>query len=96
MRKLILFVLFAIGLALLFSGCADNEVMQCQPPVGHQYGFWGGLWHGLIMVFDFIGMLIWDDVVVYAPNNNGAWYAFGFTLGAGGFVSGFKLLGIKK
>jgi hypothetical protein len=30
-------------------------------------------------------MLIWDDVAVYAPNNNGTWYAFGFSLGCGGF-----------
>jgi hypothetical protein len=85
MKKLTIFILFAVGLVLLLSGCADNEVMQCQPPAGHQYGFWGGLWHGLIVAFDFVGMLIWDDVAVYAPNNNGVWYAFGFTIGCGGF-----------
>lgn len=87
MKKITIFVLVLVGLMLLLSGCADNEVMQCQTPVGHQYGFWGGLWHGLIVGFDFIGMLIWDDVAVYAPNNNGGWYAFGFTIGCGGFGS---------
>ena len=84
MKKTTIFLTAASFALLLLAGCADNEVMQCEPLVGHQYGFWGGLWHGLIVGFDFIGMLIWDDVTVYAPNNNGAWYAFGFTLGCGG------------
>jgi hypothetical protein len=73
--------------ALLLTGCADNPEVKCEAIAGHQYGFWGGLWHGLIVGFDFIGSLIWDDVAVYAPNNNGGWYAFGFTLGVGGFSS---------
>lgn len=65
----------------LLTGCADNEqVSACV--TGHTYGFWGGLWHGFILLPDFLGMLVWDDVTVYAPNNNGAWYAFGFLLGA--------------
>jgi hypothetical protein len=28
------------------------------------------------MLPDFIGSLIWDDVAVYATNNNGTWYDF--------------------
>lgn len=68
--------------SLLMVGCADNESAKlCLE--GHTYGFWAGLWHGMIAPFDFIGMLIWDDVAMYAPNNNGAWYAFGFLLGLG-------------
>lgn len=70
--------------AVLFCSCADREVVaQCVS--GHTYGFWGGLWHGMIAPFDFIGMLIWDDVTMYAQNNNGGWYAFGFLLGSGGW-----------
>jgi len=85
MKKHSFFLIVALVGLFMLTGCADNEVMQCQPPAGHQYGFWGGLWHGLIVGFDFVGMLIWDDAAVYAPNNNGTWYAFGFTLGCGGF-----------
>jgi hypothetical protein len=85
MKNLSLFLAFALVGLLMLTGCADNEVMQCQPPATGPYGFWGGLWHGLIVGFDFVGMLIWDDVAVYAPNNNGTWYAFGFTIGCGGF-----------
>ena len=70
--------------AVLLTGCADSEtVTNCVQ--GHTYGFWGGLWHGLIAPFDFIGMLIWDDVTMYAQNNNGGWYALGFLLGSGGW-----------
>jgi hypothetical protein len=75
------YVLLAV---VLLSGCADNEIVESCVK-GHTYGFWGGLWHGMIAPFDFIGMLIWDDVAMYAPNNNGAWYAFGFLLGSGGW-----------
>ena len=72
-------------LSIIFlSGCANKEVVTlCLH--GHTYGFWGGLWHGFIAPFDLIGMLIWDHITVYAQNTNGAWYAFGFLLGSGGW-----------
>ena len=85
MKKHTFFLIVALVGLFMLTGCADNEVLKCEPTTGHQYGFWGGLWHGLIVGFDFVGMLIWDDVAVYAPNNNGTWYAFGFSLGCGGF-----------
>lgn len=60
---------------------------------GHVYGFWYGIWHGWIMFFDLIGMIFWDDVTVYTPNNNGGWYAFGFVFGAsGGLTSIVKII----
>jgi len=74
-----------ILMVFLLSSCADSQSFQSCIETGHQYGFWGGLWHGIIAPFDFIGMLIWDDVTMYAQNNNGAWYAFGFLLGVGGW-----------
>ena len=93
MRKYI--VLFVAAALLILSGCADSQnVNECVN--GHLYGFWGGLWHGLIAPFDFIGMLIWDDVCVYAPNNNGSWYAFGFVLGVGGFGFGTSKASSKR
>lgn len=83
-KYIIFFFLFLIALFIL-SGCADSQhVQECVS--GHVYGFFGGFWHGLIAPFDLIGMLIWDDVAVYAPNNNGVWYAFGFVIGTGGFA----------
>ena len=78
MKKALLF----IGLTLLISGCADTETIK-ECVVNEPYGFWSGLWHGLVCPFSFFGSLIWDDIAIYAVNNNGGWYDFGFCLGVG-------------
>ncbi|HOK25529.1 MAG TPA: hypothetical protein P5320_10870 [Bacteroidales bacterium] len=77
-------LIFFMLLILLFTGCARSEdVGACLS--GHTYGFFGGLWHGFIAPFDFIGMLFNDNITMYAQNNNGALYALGFLLGSGGW-----------
>jgi hypothetical protein len=77
-------ILLLITALLFFSGCANKEVVtECLK--GQTYGFWSGLWHGIIAPIDLIAMLWRDDVSVFAPNNNGIWYAFGFILGSGGW-----------
>jgi hypothetical protein len=69
---------------ILLTSCAQNEsVKLCL--TGHTYGFIGGLWHGFIAPFDFIGMLFNDKITMYAQNNNGGLYALGFLLGSGGW-----------
>jgi hypothetical protein len=68
----------------ILPGCAANEAVE-QCLTGHQYGFFGGLWHGFIAPFDFIGMLFNKDITMYAQNNNGGLYALGFLLGSGGW-----------
>ncbi len=88
MKNKISFLIALVAIVLL-SGCADvSHVKECLPAVEHTYGFWGGLWHGLIAPLAFIGELFSDDIAVYAHNNNGCWYDFGFILGIGGFSSG--------
>ena len=79
-----------LAVTFLLSGCANKEVITCLK--GHTYGFWGGLWHGIISPIDLIAMLFRSDVSVFATNNNGAWYAFGFVLGSGGwgFLGGHR------
>jgi uncharacterized lipoprotein YehR (DUF1307 family) len=77
-------ILFVLVCIILLSGCAHREIVdKCL--TGHQYGFWGGLLHGFIAPFDLIAMLFRDDVTFFAQNNNGAWYAFGFLIGSGGW-----------
>lgn len=78
---LLIFLFFSM---FLISSCANKEVVDACLE-GHTYGFWGGLLHGIIAPFDLVAMLFRDDVTVYAQNNNGAWYAFGFILGSGGW-----------
>lgn len=77
-------LLFAAMALILVSSCAESEnVKDCL--TGDTYGFLGGLWHGIIAPVDFIAMLFRDNFTIYAQNNNGAWYAFGFLLGSGGW-----------
>ncbi len=82
--SMILMLIILIAIAAVATGCAKREVVdQCLS--GHQYGFWGGLWHGFIAPFDFIGMLFNDKITMYAQNNNGGFYALGFLIGSGGW-----------
>lgn len=79
---------------LLFSCAKGVSVTQCVSEA-HIYGFWGGLWHGIIAPIDLICMIFSEHIVVYAPNNNGGWYAFGFCLGAGVILGGSSKV-VKK
>ena len=81
-------LLFVVGVILLLSSCADVQPNVAACVIGHEYGFWGGLWHGMITPFSFIGSLFSNDIAVWAVNNNGGWYTFGFLLGCGGLVFG--------
>jgi hypothetical protein len=79
-----LLFLFLLACAVLLSGCAHNlDVRACMN--GEPYGFWGGLWHGIIAPVDFVVSLFNKNITLYAQNNNGAWYAFGFLIGSGGW-----------
>jgi hypothetical protein len=85
------YTILSLALILSLTGCADAQTVDtCLS--GHTYGFWGGLWHGLITPFSFVGSLFTDDITVYAVNNNGGWYDFGFLFGVGGlgFGGGMK------
>ena len=66
------------GMLLLLAGCAHSLPLPTEPA---PYGFLGGFWHGLIIFFSFVGSLFNDDIAIYAINNNGGWYDFGFYLG---------------
>ena len=81
-QKYLWFTLFLF--IILLSGCAQKESVElCL--TGHKYGFLGGVWHGFIAPFDFIGMLFNEKITMFAQNNNGWLYALGFLLGSGGW-----------
>lgn len=74
-------------MVITFTGCADvTPVQDCLPD--DPYGFWGGLWHGTIAPLSWLGSLFSDDIAIYAVNNNGGWYDFGFILGIGALGGG--------
>lgn len=89
--KRVMLIAFAIiTTVVLMSSCADvSHVKQCLPEVERTYGFWGGAWHGTVAPLAFIGELFSDDIAIYAINNNGRWYDFGYVLG---LVGAFKLI----
>ena len=92
--KLILMMFIA---AVVLSSCARNEVIdECLQ--GRTYGFFYGLIHGFLAPLEFIAMIFGDKYTIYAPNNSGAWYAFGFLLGSGGwgFMGGKSFCGRKS
>lgn len=76
------FTMILVAALLLAAGCADvTDIEACR--IHEPYGFWWGLWHGLIAPVSFFGSLVSDDIAMYALNNNGGWYDFGFVIGAG-------------
>lgn len=86
MNKQYIFLLFFI--LLLFCGCAEAQHLHnLQGPI---YGFWGGLWHGMILPYSFVASLINQDIAIYAVNNNGGWYCLGFVIGAGRLIGFFR------
>jgi hypothetical protein len=80
--------ILAVVLVLLTS-CASNAGIQCTPPIVDAYGFWGGLWHGMIVPITWIGSMFSDNVAIYAIANNGNWYDFGYAIGVGGVIFSF-------
>ena len=84
MSNRLILLLSCVYIVALLTGCANNEsVESCL--YGHQYGFFGGLWHGFIAPFGLIGMLFDNNITMFAQNNNGGLYALGFLLGSGGW-----------
>ena len=69
---------------LVFTSCAERQDVEACVE-GGAYGFLGGLLHGIIAPIGLIGILFKDDITVFATNNNGFWYAFGFLIGSGGW-----------
>jgi hypothetical protein len=81
-------------LTVIVSACANvTPIEQCVTEA--PYNFWGGLWHGVIAPVSFSASLYSDDIAMYAVNNNGGWYNFGFLLGIGIIFGGSSRAGKK-
>ncbi|HCY41559.1 MAG TPA: hypothetical protein DHV48_09415 [Prolixibacteraceae bacterium] len=82
LKKLLILSFFLMIAVILLSSCAEvQNIEACK--TGHTYGFFGGLWHGIIAPVSFVISLFSDNVAVWAINNNGGWYTFGFLIGVG-------------
>lgn len=67
---------------LVLAACAGpNPLQDAAVPISEVSSFWGGLWHGFILPFSFVGSILTDYISIYAVQNTGGWYDFGFLLG---------------
>ncbi|MBV8646823.1 hypothetical protein [Paludibacterium sp.] len=80
-------LLALLAIALLLSGCADH-VTFAQAAARAPVGFLHGIWHGMILPFAWAVSLFDRHVAIYAIYNNGAWYDFGYFIGAAGVFGG--------
>jgi hypothetical protein len=84
LMKVLALAMLAIMAILALTGCADvSNVQHCLSPEEYTYGFFSGVWHGIIIIPSFIGSLFNDNIAIYAVNNTGWTYNFGFVLGIG-------------
>jgi len=89
-RSKILALLVLVIATLLLSGCFPGEIRQADtsPP-----GFFRGIWHGWIAPVSLIVQLFNSQVRIYAPNNSGWWYDFGYYIAV---ISGFGGLSLAR
>ncbi len=78
-RSLFFIALIAI---ICLSSCAPQHGSSSE------YGFFGGIWHGLIFMFSLIGKILGFDTGIYAEDNTGFTYWLGFVIGIGGLGGG--------
>jgi hypothetical protein len=91
----LVYLLSFLVLIIIFSSCAESvSVQECLKE--EPYGFFGGLIHGIIAPFSFIVSLFDKGTALYAVNNNGGWYDFGFVIGAGILFGGGCKAGRKR
>ena len=84
LMKKVTLLLILIGLSLILVACTagPNQLRNTADEDGDVAGFWPGLWHGIISPITFIISLFSKSIYVFEVHNNGAWYTFGFLLGA--------------
>ncbi len=81
------YLIFVIGMAILVSMSSCAKFEGDLSPCIHEriYGFWYGLWHGFISPISLLVSLFDESIKMFAPNNNGGWYALGYLFGSGGW-----------
>jgi len=98
MKRQTIFYTLAIIVLITVSGClaGPNTAADIPAADGSLAGFWMGLWHGIIAPVTFFISLFSDHIHMYEIHNNGAWYDFGFVLGAGIIFGGGSKASCKK
>ncbi len=94
MKKHVTTLLVLVGL-LCLTGCVEpNHLTNTRPDKGGEIaGFLHGLWHGYMIVVNFVLSLFSSGKNgIYAIHNDGHWYNLGYILGVFAFVqSGYGI-----
>ena len=88
MKKSLLVIALVLGLVVLLSGCLATESMA---PTSKIAGFFLGVWHGWTAPIALIIRLFNPAIRIYAANNAGWWYEFGYYVAIGGGFGTFSL-----
>ena len=81
-KKSYLQILILLLIILTISSCAPEGRTY------NEYGFFGGIWHGICFPFAIIGKIFGADIGIYAEHNSGFFYWIGFLFGIGGLGGG--------
>ena len=81
-KKKIFIGIMLLSIATSLTSCAPENYSS------HEYGFFGGIWHGIVWGFALIGKLFGADIGLYADHNTGFTYWLGFIIGLGGLGGG--------
>lgn len=94
-KRAIAISILLLAVALVTSACAPgaNGLQNVPTEGGTVAGFFLGLWHGIISPVTFFISLFRPDVSIYEVHNDGAWYNFGFVIGAGILLGGSSRAG---
>ncbi len=71
-------VLTVLGVSL---GAAQGWESSRHYKTAQPAGFHRGVWHGILMPTALPGLLLGNDLPIYAPNNSGRPYNIGFIMG---------------
>lgn len=71
----------ALSCLLFSAGCAYQASPSAYPAESDVPGFFHGILHGFTMIFSLVAELF-SDRRIYAFPNSGAWYDFGYVIGA--------------
>lgn len=86
-RILVCMVVLALMLALTSCLASVNDA-SAEPA-----GFFLGIWHGWVAPIALVGRLFYPDLRIYAPNNTGWWYEFGFYIA---IIGGFGTISLAR
>lgn len=81
-------IFLLLFLLLFLSACTAEPQQVANCVQGEPAGFLLGIWHGIIAPITFILSIFFESIEVYAKNNTGGWYDFGFLIGIGAFSGG--------